>query len=88
MVEEGSWGKHVNQEEQIVALTTEIKLLKSQAASKKNNSKKTKKDKNSNGDSKGGFNDTNKNKKNDKNLYADWMLKAPESGQAKDQNCQ
>ena len=83
MVEEGSWGKHVNPEEQIVALTTEIKLLKSQAASTKNSSKKTKKNKNSNGDGKKGGNDNNKNTKNDKNLYADWMLKAPESGQAK-----
>ena len=41
MIEEDTWGTYQDQEEQIVALTTEMKLLKNQAANKsKNNPKK------------------------------------------------
>ena len=84
MVEEGNWGKHLSHEEQNVALTSEIKLLKSQANSKKNNPNKTNKSQNSNsGDGKGDENANKKNEKKDKIVYADWMLKAPTGSQAK-----
>ena len=40
MKDEGSWGTHVDQEEQIMALTTEIRALKSKATSSKGKSQK------------------------------------------------
>ena len=87
MVEEDSWGTHQDQEEQIVALTTEIRLLKSQAASKSKNPKKrnkgkdkdtTKEEENSQQEQGGVY-----KKKSKQVEYAEWMLKAPTGGQAK-----
>ena len=82
MIEDKSWGTHQNQEEQIVALTSEINLIKSQAASKKGNPRNTnKRNKGPSGDNKNTENNNNKNET--KIEYADWMLKAPSSGQDK-----
>ena len=85
MIEENTWGTHQDQEEQIVALISEINLLKSQAGSKKNNSKKNNnKNKNSSSDGKKEEAPSNGNdNKKHKVVYADWMLQAPKDGESR-----
>ena len=90
MIEEDTWGTHQDQEEQIVALTTEIKLLKSKAASQnKNNQKKGTKEKEAKGEgtSQQGQGDAEtKKSKSKRAAYAEWMLKAPQGDQKKSKN--
>jgi hypothetical protein len=82
MIEDSTWGTHQNQEEQIGPLTSGIKLLKSQAASKKNNSEKTnKKNKCPSGDDK---NTKDNNNKDDKKESQNGVCRLDaSSGQAK-----
>ena len=78
MKDEGSWGTHVDQEEQIMALTTEIRALKSKATSSKGKSQRKFKNK-----SKSETSEEEKGSNSQQKPYPEWKIVPPGTGQPK-----
>ena len=82
MKDEGSWGTHADQEEQIMALTTEIRALKLKANSSKSKPTGKTKDKSKDKGSKKGQGDK-EGSKSKKKPYPEWKTIPPGSGEPK-----